>query len=104
MNRPLQILHLEDNESDAELVEIRLKAEQIACSITLVDTREDFQEALKTRSFDLILSDYSLPAFDGLSALKMARQQTPNTPYMFVSGTMGEEAAVESLKSGASVQ
>jgi len=101
MNSPLKILHLEDNESDAELIELRLKAEQIACSITLVATREHFQEALETQSFDLILSDYSLPAFDGLSALKMARQQTPDTPYMFVSGTMGEEAAVESLKSGA---
>jgi len=101
MNARLKILHLEDNPLDAELVEAKLTADELACDITRVATQKDFSEALNAQSFDLILSDYALPGFDGLSALKLARAQRPDTPYVFVSGTMGEEAAVESLKSGA---
>jgi PAS domain S-box-containing protein len=101
MNPPLKILHLEDNAADAELVKSMLAAEHVACNIVHVTNGEDFRAALQDGNFDVILSDYSLPAFDGLTAMKLAREKCPEIPYVFVSGTMGEEAAVESLKSGA---
>ncbi len=98
---PLRILHLEDSPADAELVRGLLEDEGISCSITCVKTKQDYGAELKRGAFDLILSDYSLPRFDGLTALDMARNQHPEKPVIFVSGTMGEEAAVESLKRGA---
>jgi len=97
----LRILHLEDSVADAELVRGLLEEEGISCSVTCVKTRKDFQAELDRGAFDLILSDYSLPQFDGLTALAMARQRHPHKPVIIVSGTMGEEAAVESLKRGA---
>src|SRR2546426_12269863 len=101
MNPPLQILHLEDSEADAELVRELLDADGLACAITCVKTRDDYQAALERGDFDLILSDFSLPKFDGMAALAMAREQHPEKPIIFVSGTIGEEAAVEVLKRGA---
>ncbi len=101
MNAPLQILHLEDDPADAHLVKSILQAEGIACVITHVKAKADFAAALDENRFDLVLSDYTLPAFDGLSALEIVRQQDPHLPFIFVSGTLGEEAAVESLKRGA---
>src|SRR5215831_11504152 len=97
----LQILHLEDSAADAELVRSLLQDEGMSCSITCVKTKQDYQAELERGAFDLILSDYSLPRFDGLTALAMARKQHPNKPVIFVSGTMGEDAAIESLKRGA---
>lgn len=101
MNSPLQILHLEDNPRDAALVEAMLETAGITCAVTLVKTRKDFQAAIEQDTFDLIISDFSLPMFDGLAALKLARQIGSLKPFIFVSGTMGEEVAVESLKQGA---
>ncbi|EEF57525.1 multi-sensor hybrid histidine kinase [Pedosphaera parvula Ellin514] len=75
--------------------------ENFECAITHVKTQREFEAALKTGRFELILSDYSLPAFDGLSALALVRKECPETPFIFVSGTVGEEQAVESLKLGA---
>ena len=97
----LRILHLEDSAADAELVRGLLEDDGVPCSITCVKTRKDFQAELERGAFDVILSDYSLPQFDGLTALAMARQRHPDKPVIIVSGTMGEEAAVESLKRGA---
>jgi two-component system cell cycle sensor histidine kinase/response regulator CckA len=97
----LRILHLEDSAADAELVRGLLQDDGLSCSVTCVKTRKDFQAELERGAFDLILSDYSLPQFDGLTALAMARQRHPDKPVIIVSGTMGEEAAVESLKRGA---
>lgn len=97
----LRILHLEDNARDAELIRDSLEVEGIACAIHRVQTREEFTIALDRGEFDLVLSDYTLPAFDGLSALRLARQQRPDTPFIFISGTIGEERAVESLMNGA---
>jgi PAS domain S-box-containing protein len=102
MISPLRILSLEDNAVDAELLRDTLEVEGIACSLTRVETEQGFAAALQQGEFDLILADYTLPSFDGLSALRIARQRRPDLPFIFVSGTMGEEVAVESLKIGAS--
>jgi len=97
----LRILHLEDSRADAELVHETLAAEDITCDMTVVATRDDFVAALERGGFNLILADYNLPSFDGISALALAREKCPDTPFVFLSGTLGEELAIETLKSGA---
>src|ERR671922_1483821 len=97
----LRVLHLEDNPDDAELIEARLAAEGIACAMARVDTRAAFLAALEQGGFELILADYALPTFDGLSAFTLARERWPEMPFIFVSGTIGEEVAIEALKQGA---
>ncbi len=101
MNSPLRILYLEDDPKDAELVQTMLEAEGVDCLVTRVETRVDFLASLEQDGFDLILADYSLPSFDGISALKLAVNKRPELPFIFVSGTMGEEVAIEALKIGA---
>jgi PAS domain S-box-containing protein len=101
VNSPLRILYLEDDPKDAELVQAMLGAEGVACEVTRVETRADFVASLERDGFDLILADYSLPSFDGISALKLAVDKRPELPFIFVSGTMGEEVAIEALKIGA---
>ena len=101
MNSRLQVLHLEDDVMDAELVQATLESEGIRADLTRVETEPDFLAALERTSFDLILADYSLPSFDGLSALKLTQQRAPDVPFLFLSGTLGEDAAIESLKKGA---
>jgi PAS domain S-box-containing protein len=96
-----QLLYLEDDLADVELLQDALEADGLACDISRVDTEYGFLAALQQDGFDLILADYTLPSFDGLSALRMARQQKPDLPFIFVSGTMGEETAIEALKTGA---
>lgn len=97
----MQILHLEDSDYDADLIQHVLRREWPDCSIRRVVTREDYQDALQTGHFDVILSDYSMPGFDGLIALGEARKRCSYTPFLFVSGMIGEERAVEALKHGA---
>jgi len=97
----LRILHLEDNPADGELIQSILEAGGIATAIQRVETPADFESALDHGAFDLIISDHTLPSFDGLSALLLARQKLPEMPFIFVSGTIGEELAVDSLKQGA---
>jgi two-component system cell cycle sensor histidine kinase/response regulator CckA len=97
----LQILHLEDNSDDAVFLEVLLRKERLDCVITPAETQSEFHAALAKGPFDLIISDYSLPSFDGLSALQYAKKKYPDTPFIFVSGTIGEERAIESLKQGA---
>ena len=101
MKPPLRILHLEDNPTDAELIQGILETEGIICAVTRVDTQADFFASIERGGFDLILTDYTLPSFDGLSALKIALEKCPDVPFIFVSGTLGEEVAVEALKIGA---
>jgi PAS domain S-box-containing protein len=101
MKSPLRILHLEDNPKDAELIQAILETEGITCDVTRVDTQADFLASIEHGSFDLILTDYTLPSFDGLSALKITMQKCPDVPFIFVSGTLGEEVAIEALKIGA---
>jgi DNA-binding NtrC family response regulator len=98
---PLHILLLEDDTSDAELIQELLEAGHIVCEVTRVQTRPEFVAALKDSGIDLILADYKLPSFDGLSALKLAMNECPDLPFIFVSGTLGEEVAIEALKIGA---
>src|SRR5215467_1464943 len=101
MNSPIGILLLEDDPNDAGLVEEVLQANHFTCRITRVQNRSEFLAALADGEFDLILSDHKLPSFDGLSALNLARDARPEIPFIFVSGTLGEEAAIEALKVGA---
>ncbi len=97
----MRILHLEDDPKDAELVRETLVSEGITCNIVLVDTKAAFVDALKNGIFDMIFADYSLPAFDGISALEIAKRETPDTPFIFISGKMGEDLAIETLRHGA---
>jgi PAS domain S-box-containing protein len=101
MRQPLRILSLEDDPRDAELIEELLEAEGISCEFTRVDTQPAFLAFLQEGAVDLILSDYSLPSFDGLSALKLAMNIRPDVPFILVSGALGEEVAIEALKIGA---
>jgi PAS domain S-box-containing protein len=94
------VLLLEDNLLDAELVQARLRASGLAFDVTVVSGKEEFIEAFETRPFDLILADYSLPDFDGLTALKRVRSKYQRLPFIMVSGAQGEEIAVEALLQG----
>jgi PAS domain S-box-containing protein len=98
---PLRILYLEDDPQDAELVQAMLEAEGVTCVVTRVETQQNFLASLEQDGFDLILADYSLPSFDGISALKLAVDRRPELPFIFVSGKIGEEVAIEALKIGA---
>ncbi len=101
MQEPLYIVNLEDDPIDTELIQTTLRSEGIECHIHRVEGKEDFLTAIEEDGVTLILADYSLPAFDGLSALTLACERCPETPFIFVTGAMGEEVAVESLKQGA---
>jgi DNA-binding NtrC family response regulator len=101
MKSPVHILHLEDDPYDAALVQGTLREGGIICTITCMETEEHFVATLAQGGIDLILADYTLPRFDGLSALKIAQAERPDLPFIFVSGTLGEDQAIDSLKSGA---
>jgi PAS domain S-box-containing protein len=97
---PIRILHLEDSDDDAELIGHKLKAE-MPCEITVVSSRERFEAAVAQGSFDLVLCDHNVPGYAGLAALRTARRTMPDTPVIMISGSIGEEQAVESLHMGA---
>lgn len=101
MEKELRILMLEDAATDAELIERELRRANIKFCATRVETKEAFVNELEHHVPDLILSDFTLPSFDGLSALAIARERCPDVPFIFVSRTLGEELAIETLKSGA---
>jgi signal transduction histidine kinase len=101
MDEKLRILHLEDVEEDAELVRHELQRAGLVAVITRVDHRESFIHELGTHPPDIILSDYSLPSFDGVQALSLAQSMVPDIPFIFVSGALGEDRAIELVKSGA---
>ncbi|MDB5758165.1 MAG: hypothetical protein JWM30_1454 [Burkholderia sp.] len=98
---PIRILHLEGHPRDAELIRDKLELVDQACAIVLVDNREQYDAMLADRAFDLILCDYNLPRYDGLSALKLARQRQPDTPVIMISGSTDEGEAVKCLQLGA---
>ena len=101
MKQKLLILNLEDNLRDAGLNKEMLACEGVDCELIRVDTREAFLDVIERESLDIILANYSIPSFDGLCALDLALEHCPDAPFIFVSGTLGEEIAVEALKSGA---
>ena len=96
----VRLVHLEDDEVDRELVARTLRGEGIDCVVVKAECREDFDRALDDPP-DLILSDYSIPGFSGDEAQGVAQRKCPTVPFVFVSGSIGEERAVERLKSGA---
>lgn len=97
----VRIVHLEDDAADAELAQAALQSAGLDCHIMRVETREDYCQAVAEAEPDVILADYRLPTFDGVSALRLARELCPGVPFIFVSGTMGEDAAIEALTGGA---
>lgn len=101
MNRELHILLLEDRPADAELVIRELRREGLRFEPKCVLAEADFLEQLQAFQPDLILADYSLPSYDGRAALAAARTHCPEIPFIFVSGTLGEETAIEALHHGA---
>src|ERR1700676_3239080 len=101
MRQPLRILSVEDDPKDAELIQDLLATEGMVCEVTRVDTEAALLACVEQGGIDLILADYSFPSFAGLSALKFAMKPRPDVPFIFVSGTLGEEVAIEALKIGA---
>jgi PAS domain S-box-containing protein len=97
----MRILHLEDSANDAELMARLIRDEWAECEIQRTSQAGEFEAALARSDFDLILSDYTMPGFDGLTALKLAHERCPHKPFIFLSGTIGEDRAVEALKNGA---
>jgi two-component system, cell cycle sensor histidine kinase and response regulator CckA len=101
MKSLIRVLHLEDSPRDAEVVQHKLESGGLGCEIVLVDSKEGFESALARDVYDVILCDHNLPGYDGRSAIKLARERLPLVPVISLSGTLGEEEAVECLKQGA---
>ncbi|MGB6605653.1 MAG: EAL domain-containing protein [Steroidobacteraceae bacterium] len=101
VGRKLHLLLVEDSVSDADLALWRLKQAGYVCTYERVVTEAEMRAALKARLPDVILSDFSLPQFDGMAALAVARAEAATVPFIFLSGTIGEERAIEALKRGA---
>jgi PAS domain S-box-containing protein len=97
----VRVLHLEDNENDHVLLAETLSANELDCEFTLAKNRDEFEDALRRDEFDLIISDFTLPSYDGLRALSLAQELHPETPFVFFSGSIGEDIAVDSLQHGA---
>src|SRR5512135_1212462 len=101
MSEKLKVLILEDVPTDAELMIEELAESGMTFDSRRVATKGSYVGAIADFHPDIILSDYSLPSFDGLSALKIAREKCPDVPFIFVSGALGEEMAIDLLKKGA---
>ena len=101
MDSTLRLVLVEDIEADAELVSWHLSKGGLKCSIRRVQTESALIAAIREFKPDVILSDFSLPQFDGLQALTIAVAHAPETPFLFVSGTIGEERAIDALRRGA---
>ena len=101
MNHKPTILHLEDKEEDSILVQSEIRKGGVICDYLFVDNETDFIQALENNKVDLILSDYELPDYSGLDALKMVKSNYPRIPFIFVTGVMGEDTAIQSLVDGA---
>ncbi len=101
MSQHLKVLIVEDQPADAELLQYDMRRAGLEFTAQRVETQDTFEAALREFGPDLILSDFSMPSFDGLSALGLARAAAPGTPFIFVSGTIGEERAIEALRNGA---
>ena len=102
MEPTLRILNLEDDALDTELALTLLRKDGLAAEIDRVDTHAGFEEALRRDGYGLIVADYSVPGMDAVEALRLAREVRPEVPFVFLSGALGEETAIELLKLGAS--
>jgi two-component system cell cycle sensor histidine kinase/response regulator CckA len=101
MTRPIRVLHLEDSPRDAEIIRNRLHVKDVCCDILVANSKDSFEAALTREPFDLIISDYNLPGYDGVAALKKAQVTQPDVPVILISGTVVEEQAVKCLQIGA---
>ncbi len=101
MTSAIRILHLEDSPRDAELIAGELSAGGLPCAVVLVDSKQPFEAALSGAAFDQDLVDYNLAGYNGRAAFELSRHTQPDVPVIFVSGTLGEEAAIECLHMGA---
>lgn len=101
MSEMINVLHLEDNQMDAELIRDMLESAGFKCYLRRVDTENEFKKALEEESFDLVISDFTMPGYSGQNALKYVHLNYPEVPFIFVSGTLGEDYAIESLLNGA---
>ena len=101
MERAIRVLVLEDMPADAELVEREICKTLKTCTFERVFRENDYREALAGFCPDIIISDYNMPGFDGLSALKIAKEKVPDIPFIMVTGTINEDTAVECMKAGA---
>jgi CheY-like chemotaxis protein len=93
----LKILHLEDDSTDAMLVRETLAADRVDCELVVVSEPGEFERELAKGDVDVVISDYSLPRYCGTEALQRTRALGPETPFIFVSGSIGEERAVEAV-------
>ncbi len=91
MASPLHVIHIEDSSADSELMEHMLRDDGLNCEVKRIETREELVQALKGSVPDIIVSDCTLPNFSGLEALEIARAIKPEVPFIFFSGTIGEE-------------
>ncbi len=101
MGKPLRALIVEDNEDDADLVRLELKRGGYDVTQARVETADGLDGALQEGPWDVILSDYMMPTLDGRKALEIVRRRGIDTPFIIVSGTIGEETAVEAMRAGA---
>jgi len=99
--KSVRILCLEDDDNDRELLEVALVNGGLVFDLIHARNRQEFETALAQGTFDLIISDFNIPAYDGMAALAIVRKVQEQTPFIFVSGTIGEQRAIESLKKGA---
>jgi signal transduction histidine kinase len=99
--KKLRVLHIEDNEDDSALILRALRKNNFEVESVLVDTSSDLQDALNGQGWDIVLSDHSMPNFDGLSALQQVAKHDPDLPFILVSGAVGEEVAVQLMREGA---
>src|SRR5687767_10389310 len=95
VRKEIRILLLEDNESDSELIQYSMRQGNLSFSLNRVESEEEFVRQLERHTPDVLLLDYSVPGFDGLEALKIAQQKTPDLPAIFVTGTLGEEVVID---------
>ncbi|MGB3293586.1 MAG: response regulator [Phormidesmis sp.] len=97
----LHFLLLEDDPTDVELISTTLTNSSLDCDFSIVETQADFRVCIENQSVDLVIADYSLPNFTGLAAIEMVQAHYPKIPCILLSGVLGEDRAVEALKSGA---
>jgi len=101
MNKKIKILHLEDSLKDSELIRSLIEIGEIGYDYFLADNEKDFLNILETENIDIILSDYRMPYYNGNEALKVVKEKYSYIPFIFVSGAMGEDAAINAMLNGA---